>query len=212
MWKLFVLRLAVAGLGAVCVVTGSGTWLPPSTPVTPVTLTAAQLGDVEVMSEDGKLYTGDAAAREYANLRAQPDMNCGSCRKYVVISAQKMPFIARNISMAFKVGKPFLLRRTANPAAIRANRKASCGAFQPNYEGWCDEYPFASSHEGGIGARIAEVLAREQQCQGGTVVRQYAAQGITEGTQFAVIITDTSTIPATGYTGTDIARREGSAC
>jgi hypothetical protein len=170
-----------------------------------------RFGGVEMMTASGHLLTGPAAANEYEALLQQPSINCGSCRKYVVITAQKMPFIARNISLAFQAGKPFLLHK-ANAVVQGANRKASCGSFQPNYQGWCDEYPFASSHEGGAGAHTQEVPPREQQCQGGTLSRQYAAQQITEGTQFAVLVTDTSAIPAGPYKGTDIARSEGAAC
>lgn len=77
----------------------------------PQALAGEPYGGVAVMTASGEYLTGAAAAREYDALRQQPSINCGSCRKYVVITAQKMPFIARNINMAFKAGKPFVLHK-----------------------------------------------------------------------------------------------------
>jgi hypothetical protein len=171
-----------------------------------------QYGGVAMMTATGEYLTGAAAVREYEALQRQPAINCGSCRKFVAISADKMPYIARNINNAFKTGRPFVLHRTENRAVIGANRKASCGGFQPNYGGWCDEYPFASSHEGGAGAATEEVPPREQQCQGGTLSRQYQAQQITEGVEFGVIVVDLMALPDGPYKGTDIARGQGTAC
>jgi Deoxyribonuclease NucA/NucB len=172
---------------------------------------AEPYGGVVMMTADGQHLTGAAASTEYAQLVNQKTINCGSCRKYVVITAVRMPFVARNISMAFKVGKPFLLHKV-NEAAADGNRKVACGSFQANYEGSCDEYPFASSAEGGAGAHTQEVPRREQRCQCGTLSRQYATQGITDGVQYAVIITDTNDIPPYGYKGTDIAKERAKTC
>jgi hypothetical protein len=168
-------------------------------------------GGVALMTAAGEYLTGTAAVREYDALREQPTVNCGSCRKYVVITAQKMPYIARNINMAFKAGKPFVLHKV-NQTLAAANRAKACAGFQPSYQGSCDEYPFASSAEGGAGAQTQEVPLREQRCQGGTLRRQYAAQQIVDGSEYAVIIIDTAAIPAGPYRGTDIARAEGSTC
>jgi len=102
-----------------------------------------RFGGVEMVTADGRLLTGEAAAREYEALRQQPAINCGSCRKFVVIDAEKMRYIARNINMAFKTGKPFILHRIEDKTAIRGNRYKACvgAGFQPNYGGSCDEYP-----------------------------------------------------------------------
>jgi hypothetical protein len=170
-----------------------------------------QFGGVAMMTVSGQLLTGPAAASEYEALRQQPSINCGSCRKYVVITAQKMPFIARNINMAFHAGKPFVLHKV-NQVVASGNRAKACAGFQPNYQGSCDEYPFASSAEGGAGAQTQEVPLREQKCQGGTLRRQYATQQINDGSEFAVIVTGLNVIPQGPYRGTDLARAEGSSC
>jgi hypothetical protein len=83
-------------------------------------------GGVEVMTAGGEHLTGAAATREYDALRQQPSINCGSCRKFVVIDAEKMRYIARNINMAFHSGKPFLLHRVEDKTIIRANRYKAC--------------------------------------------------------------------------------------
>ncbi|HEY0691486.1 MAG TPA: NucA/NucB deoxyribonuclease domain-containing protein [Kribbella sp.] len=92
------------------------------------------------------------------------------------------------------------------------NRSKACAGFQPNYGDSCDEYPFASSVEGGGGAQTQEVPLREQLCQGGTLRRQYQAQEINDGSEFAVVVIDLAAIPSGPYKGTDIARGAGTSC
>lgn len=49
-----------------------------------------------------------------------------------------------------------------NRSKQQANRKKACRTgFQRKYGGQCDEYPTASTEEGGAGARTEEVPARE---------------------------------------------------
>ncbi|CAB4000889.1 Hypothetical predicted protein [Paramuricea clavata] len=50
---------------------------------------------------------------------------------------------------------------------------------QPGYN--CDEYPFASSKEGGKGAEIMLVPAVENSQQGGLLGGFYRSQGIKDG-------------------------------
>lgn len=76
-----------------------------------------------------------------------------------------MPNIAKNIQSALDEGHPGILSRTADNSLIRSNRAAAC-------EGFCgpgspDEYPFASTLQGGAGARVAGVPIGEQRIQGG---------------------------------------------
>jgi len=138
---------------------------------------------------------------------------CGDI-KIVLISAEKMPFIARNISLAWTGGKPAELTRDK-----RENRRgkygATCGAgnFTINYPGVgsCDEYPFASTMEGGAGARTEEVPIREQDCQGGTLSTSYRYQNIAVGDKFLVIITYPDKISPGPFRGVDSAEDQ-SAC
>jgi Deoxyribonuclease NucA/NucB len=77
--------------------------------------------------------------------------------------------------------------------------------------GQCDEYPFASSVEGGAGAQEQEVPALENQCQGGTINAAYRREGITDGERYVVILFHTELIPTGPFTGDDIAK-DKSAC
>ncbi|MGH3568262.1 MAG: NucA/NucB deoxyribonuclease domain-containing protein [Pseudonocardia sp.] len=136
------------------------------------------------------------------------DTDCVSS-KILQIDAAKMPYIARNIQIAFDLGKPEVLRRQADVNVRNANRAAACRGFVSMFGGTCDEYPFASSREGGLGAVIAEVPAREQNCQGGTISGFYARSQIRDNDPYLVDIKNPDLIPAAPYMGQDIAKDKG---
>jgi len=98
------------------------------------------------------------------------DKRCGDL-KVVVMDAAKMPFITRNMLLAWTEGKPGILTR--NKAAEKANRAAACppGRYPQSFpdKGSCEEFPFAPTSEGGKNARTAHVPLRENACQGGTL-------------------------------------------
>lgn len=124
-----------------------------------------------------------------------------------------MPFIARNIQLAWREGKQFILHKSA-PGSEQERRAAACGPriFVAKFDqGSCDEYPFASTQEGGSGARIEEVPLREQNCQGGTLRQEYRRAQINEGTEFLVVITSPSMIATSAYAGVDIAKDQSCA-
>lgn len=131
------------------------------------------------------------------------DRRCGDI-KIVVISAAKMPFIARNIKLAWTGGSPAEL--TKNSALQRVNRAKACGGFTYRYPdlGSCDEYPFASTEEGGEGARTDEVHRDEQNCQGGTLSRAYQSQHIGDGGRFLVVISRPDKIPGRAWRGEEL--------
>ena len=81
--------------------------------------------------------------------------------------AQRMPNIARNVQSALDEGHPSILTRTTNEDLINANRAAATGGFSG--PGSPDEYPFASTYEGGAGARAAGVPLNEQHIQGAVI-------------------------------------------
>jgi len=103
------------------------------------------------------------------------------------VDAARTPNIAQNIQRALDEGYPGVLNRTTNPLRIRANRQAACTGFCG--PGSPDEYPFASSIQGGVGARVQGVPLAEQRIQGGMLARFYAQHGIGEGDPFRVIVT-----------------------
>jgi hypothetical protein len=102
------------------------------------------------------------------------------------LDAQRMPGIARNVETAQAAGHPAVLHREMRPKIIDANRKAAC-------EGFCgpgspDEYPFASTVEGGAGARVTAVPLAEQRIQGGVMSQFYRQHGIKQGDAFRVVV------------------------
>ena len=105
----------------------------------------------------------------------------------VEIDANRMPTIARNIQSALDEGHPSVLNRTTDQDLISSNRAAATRGFEG--AGSPDEYPFASTYQGGAGARVEEVPLGEQRIQGGVLSRFYAQNGIGEGDPFAVRVT-----------------------
>lgn len=96
---------------------------------------------------------------------------------------------------------------TKDSAAEPANRKAVClRTFPRVHGGQCDEYPFASTSEGGAGAQEMEVPPRENACQGGTLAAKYGVGGIRDGDRFLVVITHPNDIAQGPYQGVDIAK------
>lgn len=135
------------------------------------------------------------------------DRKCGDM-KIVVLNAAKMPLIGRNIQLAWSEGKPYILHKDA-PGSDQVKRNVVCGAqvFKAQYpKGSCDEYPFASSVEGGEGARTEEVPLREQNCQGGSLRGAYRKAGVTEGDAFLVVLSNPDSIADSTFTGVDIAK------
>jgi Deoxyribonuclease NucA/NucB len=132
------------------------------------------------------------------------DQQCDDL-KFIIFDAARMPFITRNISTAWSAGKPGMLTKDATVQA--ANRKQVClPSFPRPYGGQCDEYPFASTREGGAGAQEQEVPARENRCQGGTLSTRYAAAGIGDGDSYLVVIIHPDQISQGPFQGVDIAK------
>lgn len=131
---------------------------------------------------------------------------------FVVLDAEKLPFIAANIKTAWEEGRPGILTRGGNEV-IKGNRQAACGRFTPAYpQGSCDEYPFASSLEGGASARLAEVPRRENSCQGGSLNAAYRRNGIKVGDRYGVMLKNPDSRATVPYTGTDIAKEKERTC
>lgn len=132
------------------------------------------------------------------------EKSCDDLR-VLVVDAARMPFIARNTKLAWESGRPAIL--TMNRAKEDANRRQVCRGrkFQRLYGGQCDEYPMASTGEGGAGARTEEVPPRENQCQGPLNRAQYPP----DGQRFLVLISHPNLVASNPFTGTDIAKEQG---
>lgn len=128
--------------------------------------------------------------------------------KVVIMDAARMPFITRNISLAWADGHPPILTKDSTREA--ANRKMACPrSFVRKFAGSCDEYPFAATRQGGQGARTEEVPRRENNCQGGTLSTAYRYQNIADGDDYLLVIASPASIAQSAYAGVDIAKDQG---
>jgi hypothetical protein len=169
------------------------------------------LGDLVGANDAVIIGEGETALMVAANAEAKlvncdpatilAEKSCGGLR-VLVVDASRIPFIARNTKLAWESGLPAIL--TMDRSSQIDNRKLACGTFKPRYGGQCDEYPMASTAEGGADARTEEVPGRENGCQGGLYVRRYPS----DGEQFLVIISHPDLIASGSFTGADIAKQQ----
>ncbi len=101
------------------------------------------------------------------------------------VSASKYPELAENILHAQRAGHPSVLTHGVNAAA---NRAAALDGV-PNIRGLSrDEYPFASSMQGGGGSWVGHIPASQQQAQGGLITDFLRRFGIEAGDQYEVVV------------------------
>ncbi|MFC4851927.1 NucA/NucB deoxyribonuclease domain-containing protein [Actinophytocola glycyrrhizae] len=169
------------------------------------------LGDAVGANDAVVIGEGEHALMVAANAKAKV-VNCAteaivaqkSCDdlRVLVVDAARMPFIARNTKLAWESGLPAML--TMERSKQEANRKAACPrSFRGSHGGQCDEYPMASTSEGGMDVRTEEVPPRENRCQGGSYVRQHPP----DGQRFLVVISHPELITTAPYAGVDIAAK-----
>ncbi len=156
-------------------------------------------GNVEIMAAADQ----EAKVKQCTPAAIIADRRCGDT-KIIVFDASKMAFVTRNMSLGWAEGQPSIL--TKDRSRQVANRRAACPkSFARAYNGQCDEYPFASTRQGGSGARTEEVASRENGRQGGTLSRGYDLAGIGEGDDYLVVISNLKFIADKPYSGVDIA-------
>jgi len=80
----------------------------------------------------------------------------------MVVDGNVMPNIALNDQTAINKGYPFLLTANRDEKIREYKRRAACGGWKKQW-GSCDEYPFASSMEGGPAPRrwVCRALSKE---------------------------------------------------
>lgn len=172
------------------------------------------IGGVELVGDGETQFMVAASAASQVH-KCTPDRSLSqqACDdlKFMIFDARKMPYITRNISSAWKSGKPGVL--TKDSAAEPQNRKLVClPSFPRLHGGECDEYPFASTSEGGKGAQEQEVPGRENRCQGGTIRARYATAGIKDGDSYLVVIIHPEAIALGPYQGDDDAISKDEVC
>ena len=101
----------------------------------------------------------------------------------------RMPSVCANMRYAISLGKPSQLTRTTNRFQIRQNRRNSaCRALRRRPGHNCDEYPFASTFQGGRGSVVRMVPRRENSIQGGVLSAFYRRNRIGHGDCFRVSV------------------------
>jgi hypothetical protein len=102
-----------------------------------------------------------------------------------IVHSKRTPAIAAHIRAAQAAGKPAILHRVVPTPPDR--RPGACRGWRG--PGSCDEYPFASTREGGPGkASIAGVPVQEQRRQGGDLLGFYRRHRIGNGDPFVVVV------------------------
>jgi hypothetical protein len=101
------------------------------------------------------------------------------------ISASLYPDLAENILNAQRAGRPITLTYGGNTVANRAQALKDVPTISPFSR---DEYPFASSLEGGDGAWVGHIPAIQQNAQGALLKNFLMKNKIKPGDQYQVII------------------------
>ena len=104
-----------------------------------------------------------------------------------VLSSARYPSIAK-FDKAQLARHPRLRTLTrATPQQLKANRRAACKGFEPERKGdSCDEFPYASTVQGGQGAAQEHVNKAENKAQGGNLVGFYTANRLHYGERFHI--------------------------
>ena len=107
-----------------------------------------------------------------------------------MFNCTNMPAVCANMKNAIHTKeKPPKLTRTTNTSQIRKNRRDSgCTKMKPGPGMSCDEYPFASTNQGGKNAVIVAVPIKENSSQGGQLSAFYRRNSIQDGDCFEVQI------------------------
>lgn len=104
-------------------------------------------------------------------------------------SAAEFPEKTKNMKKALGKKNGCRLTRQTNRRKIRANRRDACGGVTPGGAGTSiDEFPFASSTQGGAGAAATPIDQNEQNKQGGKLSAFYKKHKITNKKQYNVKI------------------------
>jgi len=106
------------------------------------------------------------------------------------VNKSETPGIYDNTVKAQKDGQPSVLTRETNKKTIRKQRRSATKGKKAKKGQSIDEYPFASTKEGGQGATTATVPIGEQSQQGGQLSSFYKKNNIKEGDKFKVVPVD----------------------
>jgi RHS repeat-associated protein len=141
-------------------------------------------GNEIINIKGGVRFTGDDAKIAFNVFKHQATSNKGWKIHFVLQS--KTPRIYDNTVNAFRMGKPPMLHYDGNASRRDERRKIALKGFPVRLDGTSrDEYPYASTYEGGLGSVVAYVPAKEQNIQGGQLSAFYST--LDQGEQFFVL-------------------------
>jgi hypothetical protein len=109
-----------------------------------------------------------------------------SFRPTYVVSASRYPDIAKFDKAEIAKHPSWSTLTRVSPARAAKNRGVACKGFVAAKGKSCDEYPYASTSQGGAGAARTAVNAKENSSQGGNLVGFYNANRLFYGEKFNV--------------------------
>jgi RHS repeat-associated protein len=133
-------------------------------------------------------YRSVAGAIEYAKqLTSRTRRGQRLPKKIVPMPYSAIPNIAQHVRDAQTSGHHFVLTRTSSVFA-RLNRRNAIRGSARVLGLSLDEYPFASSVQGGFGASVRPVPALENLIQGGIIAASYYLERIQVGDDYLVVV------------------------
>lgn len=115
----------------------------------------------------------------------------------LIVSQKRFPNVYKNLMKALAEGHPLLLTYDNNRSNARRRRAQALGNYLSKHskakaDNSLDEYPFASTKEGGVqgngkAASVMEVPAKENSAHGGMIGATVLANNMITGDQFLVI-------------------------
>jgi hypothetical protein len=105
-----------------------------------------------------------------------------------VLSSAKYPAIAKFDKAEIAKHPSWSTLTRVSPEQTRMNRRAACRGFHPPPPYSCDEFPYASTAQGGKGAAVKKVLLSENTSQGNNLGAFYNANRLFYGEKFHVKI------------------------
>jgi RHS repeat-associated protein len=141
-------------------------------------------GNEVINIKGGVRYTGDDAQIVFTAFKKQV-ISKGGYKIHFVLQS-KTPRIYDHTINAMKKGHPVILHYDGNASRRDERRAMALKNYPTRSDGTTrDEYPYASTYEGGIGSLVAYVPAKEQSIQGGQLSAFYST--LEQGEQFFVL-------------------------
>ena len=105
-----------------------------------------------------------------------------------VVSSSTYPDIAKFDKAEIAKHPSWATLTRVSPAQAGKNRAVACKGFKPPPGKSCDEFPYASTSQGGAGAARTAVNKKENSSQGGNLVGFYNANRLFYGEKFHIKI------------------------